>query len=161
MSLKSKFIFILSFFLIPVISFAQNVGQCGWGSKLFDGQGGIFPQVLAVTTNGTSGNQTFAISSGTSGCTQNGVVRSSWRTAVFIDSNMNKLARDMSRGEGEAIDSLAEVMEVQKEDQESFKLVLKENFDKIFSEDSVTSEQVLASINSTIKKHPELNKYTV
>ena len=38
---------------------AANVGSCGWGSKVFDGQSGMGPQVLAVTTNGTSGNQTF------------------------------------------------------------------------------------------------------
>ena len=54
----------------------NNVGSCGWGSKVFDGQSGIAPQVLAATTNGTSGNQTFAITTGTSGCTQDGAIRS-------------------------------------------------------------------------------------
>ncbi|HKB84382.1 MAG TPA: DUF3015 family protein, partial [Burkholderiales bacterium] len=57
---------------LPAMAFADNVGTCGWGSKLFDGQKGAAPQVLAVTTNGTFGNQTFGISSGTSGCTQDG-----------------------------------------------------------------------------------------
>lgn len=59
----------------------NNVGSCGWGSKVFEGKSGIAPQVLAVTTNGTSGNQTFGITFGTSGCTQDGVVSSSWKTA--------------------------------------------------------------------------------
>ncbi|HEY8553803.1 MAG TPA: DUF3015 family protein [Burkholderiales bacterium] len=65
--------------LFPVAGMAageNNVGSCGWGSKLFDGQRGVVPQVLAATTNGTFGSQTFGISSGTSGCTQDGVVRS-------------------------------------------------------------------------------------
>ncbi|MDE2000936.1 MAG: DUF3015 family protein, partial [Burkholderiales bacterium] len=38
---------------------AQNNVGCGWGSALFNGQKGVAPQVLAATTNGTSGNQTF------------------------------------------------------------------------------------------------------
>lgn len=48
----------------------NNVGSCDWGTKLFEGQSGIAPQVLAVTANGTFWNQTFGISFGASGCTQ-------------------------------------------------------------------------------------------
>ncbi|MGH8759512.1 MAG: DUF3015 family protein, partial [Burkholderiales bacterium] len=61
---------------LPALAFADNIGSCGWGAKLFDGEKGTAPQVLAVTTNGTFGNQTFGISSGTSGCTQDGTVTS-------------------------------------------------------------------------------------
>src|SRR5262245_43787680 len=63
----------------------NNIGSCGWGSKLFEGQRGVAPQVLGATTNGTFGNQTFAITTGTSGCTQDGAVSSNWKTALFID----------------------------------------------------------------------------
>src|SRR5881392_1024005 len=84
----------------------NNIGSCGWGAKLFDGQSGIAPQVLGATTNGTFGNQTFGITFGTSGCTQDGAVKSSWKTALFIDGNKEQLARDMSVGSGETLDSL-------------------------------------------------------
>ena len=70
--------------LFPVAAMAageNNIGSCGWGAKLFDGQQGVAPQVLGATTNGTFGNQTFAITSGTSGCTQDGAVKSNWKTA--------------------------------------------------------------------------------
>src|SRR5688572_19648643 len=90
----------------------NNIGSCGWGSKVFEGQQGVVPQVLGATTNGTSGNQTFAISTGTSGCTQDGVVKSNWKTAMFIDGNKEKLARDMSIGSGETLDSLASLIGV-------------------------------------------------
>src|SRR5919109_4776775 len=108
--------------LFPVVALAQqnNIGTCGWGSKLFDGQSGIAPQVLAVTTNGTSGNQTFGITSGTSGCTQDGAVKSNWRTALFIDGNRDALARDMSVGSGETLDSLAHLLGVQEQDRVAF-----------------------------------------
>ena len=37
---------------------------CGLGTTIWAGKTGIFPQILAVTTNGTSGNQTFGITTG-------------------------------------------------------------------------------------------------
>ena len=129
--------------LAPMIANAEsdNVGRCGWGSKLMDGQSGIAPQVLAVTTNGTSGNQTFGITSGTSGCTQDGVVRSSWKTAMFIDNNVNKLAKDMSVGSGESLDSLANLLAMSNEDKALFFQVSKENFNTIFSSARVSSRE--------------------
>ena len=118
---------------VPSIALADNVGSCGWGTKLFDGQKGVAPQVLAVTTNGTFGNQTFGITSGTSGCTQDGVVHSTWKSAAFIDANMNRLALDMSRGEGESLRSLASIMNVSASDEATFGSTLQNNFAQIFS----------------------------
>lgn len=156
-----KKIIILSIMVfLPVMAFAQNVGNCGWGSKLFDGQRGIAPQVLAVTTNGTSGNQTFAITSGTSGCTQDGVVKSAWRTAAFIDNNMNRLARDISRGEGETLASLSELIGVAKADREVFATALQNNFDNIFAGENIDSNSVYTGIKNTLASNAVLADYS-
>lgn len=145
--------------VLPVSAMAANVGECGWGSKLFDGQQGLAPQVLAVTTNGTSGNQTFGISSGTSGCTQNGVVRSSWKTAMFIEKNKTKLSQNMSVGHGEALDSLASLMGVSKADKPVFEQVAKENFAKVFPSTDVSTKQVMASLREVLKSNERLSQY--
>ena len=137
----------------------NNIGSCGWGAKLFDGQSGIAPQVLAVTTNGTSGNQTFAITSGTSGCTQNGTVKSSWKTAMFIDNNMNRLALDISAGRGETLDSLAALVGVDASNKDRFNSVLKSNFESIFPTDTVSSGDVYASLKSVLASDNELSRY--
>jgi hypothetical protein len=146
--------------LVPAVVSAQNVGRCGWGSKLFDGQKGIAPQVLAVTTNGTSGNQTFAISSGTSGCTQDGVVNTNWKTAAFIDSNMTKLARDMSRGEGEALDSLATLLDVSAADKVAFNQTMQANFDTVFASEDVTTDAVRQNLVSVLNATENLSQYS-
>ncbi len=138
----------------------NNIGSCGWGTKLFDGQSGIAPQVLAVTTNGTSGNQTFAITSGTSGCTQNGTVKSSWKTAMFIDNNMNRLALDISAGRGETLDSLASLVGVDEANKSRFNTVLKENFGSIFPTDTVSSGEVYASLKTVLASDSELAVYS-
>lgn len=138
---------------------ADNVGGCGWGSKLMSGNQGIAPQVLAVTTNGTSGNQTFGISSGTSGCTQDGVVNSNWRTAMFIDKNMNRLARDMSVGNGEALDSLAALLSVKEADKEVFASTLREKFGVVFSSSEVSSEEVASNLKGVLSSSSVLAAY--
>jgi len=136
----------------------NNIGSCGWGSKLFDGQSGVAPQVLAVTTNGTFGNQTFAITSGTSGCTQDGTVKSNWKTALFIDGNKEMLARDMSVGSGETLDSLAHLMGVEAQDRAAFNQVAKENLWKIFAADSTAD--IMANFRQVLSANEQLARYT-
>src|SRR5262249_3309785 len=145
---------------VPVVAFAQqnNIGTCGWGTKLFDGQSGIAPQVLAVTTNGTSGNQTFGITTGTSGCTQDGVVKSSWKTAMFIDGNKDRLARDMPVGNGETLDSLAHLIGVREEDRATFNRVMQENVSRIFPSGSTTT-QVVVALNEVLRSDRALAQY--
>ncbi|MCR4347968.1 MAG: DUF3015 domain-containing protein [Sulfuricaulis sp.] len=137
----------------------NNIG-CGWGSKVFDGQRGIAPQVLGATTNGTSGNQTFAITSGTSGCTQDGVVKSNWKTAMFIDGNKEKLARDMSTGSGESLESLAKLIGVEDQHKAAFFQTTKDNFAHIFSTDNSSTDQVLASLKQVLASDSELAQYS-
>jgi hypothetical protein len=132
----------------------NNVGTCGWGSKLFAGQSGIAPQVLAATTNGTSGNQTFAITSGTSGCTQDGVVSTNWKTAMYIDGNRVALARDAAAGQGESLDTLAEVMGVKSEDRALFASTIKANFATVFA-----TEQVAANLKAVLASNAQLAGY--
>jgi len=145
---------------VPAIAFAQqnNIGTCGWGSKLFDGQSGVAPQVLAVTTNGTSGNQTFAITTGTSGCTQDGVVRSTWKTAMFIDGNKDRLARDMSIGNGETLDSLAHLIGVSEQDRAAFSRAMQANVSVIFPSGSTTDDSMIA-LRQVLRSDSGLSQY--
>lgn len=149
--------------LFPAIAVAQqnNIGSCGWGSKVFDGQSGLAPQVLGATTNGTFGNQTFGITSGTSGCTQDGAVRSTWKTAMFIDGNKETLARDMSVGSGEALDSLAHLLGVDAADRAAFNRIARDNMQRIFPRDNAETEQVVAALREVLMSDAKLARYTV
>jgi hypothetical protein len=149
--------------LFPAVALAQqnNIGSCGWGSKLFDGQAGLAPQVLGATTNGTSGNQTFGITSGTSGCTQDGAVRSSWKTAMFIDGNKERLARDVSIGSGEALESLAHLIGVEAQDRAAFARVARDNMRLIFPTDNAGTEQIVAALRAVLGADAQLARYTV
>jgi hypothetical protein len=149
--------------LFPLAAGAQqvpSVGGCGLGSKLFEGQRGVAPQVLAVTTNGTFGNQTFGISSGTLGCNQDGVVRSNWKTAMFIDGNKEKLARDMSVGGGETLDSLAQLLGVEEADRAAFYATTRQNFGRIFPAADASTDAIMASLKQVLAEHERLSAYS-
>jgi len=143
----------------PVLASADNVGNCGWGSKLFDGSTGPGPQVLAVTTNGTLGNQTFGISSGTSGCTQDGMVKSNWKTSMFIDGNKQRLARDMSAGSGETLDALAHLMGIEDADRAQFNRAAQQNLARIFPSDEVATEHVMGALKDVLSADAQLARY--
>jgi hypothetical protein len=144
----------------PTLAMAvDNVGGCGVGSMVFKGQKGIAPQVLAVTTNGSTGNQTFGITSGTLGCTQDGVVTSNMKTAMFIESNKDQLARDMSVGSGETLAALSHLLGVETQDQIAFNRLAKDNVARIFKTESVATEQVVASLREVLAADATLSRY--
>jgi hypothetical protein len=151
-----KLLVTAAFIAAAPMAFAQanNVGSCGWGSKVFQGQKGVAPQVLAATTNGTSGNQTFGITFGTSGCTQDGVVSSTWKTAMFIDGNRVQLARDTAAGQGESLAALMVVMGVSEADRGHFVTTLKDNFSTVF-----TGETVAANLRGVLAADARLAGY--
>lgn len=143
---------------IGVAQAAQNNVGCGLGSMVWDGKSGVAPQVMAATTNGTSGNQTFGITSGTLGCTQDGVVQSSQKLSMFTGENMDSIARDMSVGEGESLETMAELMGISDEHKGAFFTATKENFGRIFSSDA-TAEDVLANVNAVMADDAVLSQY--
>lgn len=85
---------------------------CGLGSMAWRGQSGILPQVAAATTNGLSGNQTFGITFGTSGCDPNGRVTGGTQKMVlaFMENNLEQFAIDVAAGQGETLTTLAGIM---------------------------------------------------
>jgi len=138
----------------------NNVG-CGLGSMVWEGAEGVGPQIFAATTNGTFGTQTFGISSDTSGCAPNGKVSLNQKTAMFIGPNMNRLAQDMSRGEGETLASLADVMRIEPGDRTAFFAATQKNFDRIMPTENVTAEEMADGLVAVLSADPQLHRYTV
>lgn len=120
-----------------------NTG-CGLGSLIIKDQSTVVMQVLAATTNGTSGNQTFGISSGTLNCSQPSTVASNDKLNKFVADNMDELALDISAGQGETLSTVATLLNVK--DVSSFNAKLKANFSNIYANENVNSAKVIDSI---------------
>ena len=140
-------------------SFAASDAGCGFGTMVFEGKEGIAPNAMAATTNGVFGNQTFGMTSGTLGC-DHSAAKGFMALNKFLDSNIDKVARDMSRGEGEALESLASLLGIKDQAHQSlFFSYTKENFNKIYSNANVTRTDVLASLTSIMKNESTLKQY--
>ena len=121
----------------------ENTG-CGLGSIIIKNQNTVVLQVLAATTNGTSGNQTFGITSGTSNCDKPSNFVSNDKLNKFVSENMDELAMDISAGQGETLTTVAKLMNV--EDTKAFSSKLQANFTNIYTSENVTSANVIDSI---------------
>lgn len=136
---------------------APGGGGCGWGNLLFDGQSGPAPHVLAVTTNGTSGNNTFGMTTGTNGCKTDGAIGYGGKS--LFASIMNEFSEDVAAGHGEALNAVAVMMGVQPEDRQTFAEVAHENFAVLFPSENVTAEEVMTSLETVMKSDARLAKY--
>ena len=110
---------------------AHDSTGCGLGSMAWRGESGPAPQVLAVTTNAFFGSQTFGISSGTSGCDPNGRITGGTQKMVFnfIENNMEQYALDAAKGEGETLQTLAGMLNM---DEEKFAKISQQHFATLF-----------------------------
>lgn len=138
------------FLMLASTAQAHDSTGCGLGSMAWRGQSGLIPQVLAVTTNGFFGTQTFGISTGTSGCDPNGRITGGTQKMflTFLENNMEQFAFDASRGEGETLYTIAGILNVPVS---QVAAVSKEHFNEIFSSDDVevvaVAEEMLALLN--------------
>jgi hypothetical protein len=125
----------------------DNCG-CGLGSMLFEGKSGFVQQILASTTNGSFGSQTFGISSGTSECKQPTQFASNEELNIFVAENMDNIAKDVAMGKGEYLDTLAGRMDVPESNRVEFSQMLQDNFLKVFPDASVSHADVIENIAS-------------
>ena len=129
---------------------------CGVGSTIWEGQSGKIAKILAGTTNGIFTNQFLGITFGTLGCSGNGKVTA--QVVTFTNENAEVLARDMAVGQGESLNVLAELMNIQSTDKARFFEVTKANFSQIYAADH-NSAQVLASLQQVMANDAVLKAY--
>jgi len=120
---------------------------CGLGEQLIKNPDSAVMYALQATTNGTSGNQTFGITFGSLGCKKVKFVMND-RAQEFVASNMDALAKDMSKGQGESLSTLAELLEVK--NKSAFYAALQSNYNSIYANSQVEMSDVLGSVSSSI-----------
>ena len=157
----NRFILVVLLALAPAaVALADPDIGCGPGTQVWEGNTGVAPKVLGATTNGFVGAQTFGITFGTLGCNQGGTVTADARLRMFAGANLDRLARDMARGDGETLATFAYLLGVSDEDRNDFFVFTKVHFPEIFSGTNVTENEVLASLNDLMSRDPKLAVYT-
>ena len=131
---------------------SQNNTGCGLGSMILGeaANDSILLQAFAATTNGTFGNQTFGITSGTSDCKQPSKIVNNERLNEFVVANIDSLAKDIAKGQGESLDTVAELMNIPSEKRAMVYVQLQANFSNIFTSERVEAADVIDNIASVI-----------
>lgn len=122
---------------------------CGLGSLVFKENDKT--QILAATTNGTFGTQTFGITSGTSNCASGGVMKSQREQAAFAEVNFSDLKRNMAGGGGEFLMSFATLLGCEDAAKPALAKMTQANYETIVKTDNSSPLEMLSALKTAIK----------
>jgi hypothetical protein len=140
---------------------AASSKQCGIGDRVFPDKTGTGQKLGALTTNfwtfkGIS--TTFEIA----GCTEKDNIfkkASTERVRHYAGHNLDHLALDMARGEGEYLEALAHLIQIDADHRAAFRNLTQERFTTLFAHDDVTSDEMLGVLQLIMSEDEDLSAY--
>lgn len=133
---------------------------CGLGAQIFN-EKSILHQTLAATTNGSFGTQTFGITTGTLGCSNNGKFVSNEHATMFANLNFDNISQEMAQGGGEHLASLATLLGIPAEQQAAFFAMTQEKYSTLIQSGEPTPVAMLKALQETMATHPVLAKVSL
>jgi hypothetical protein len=140
--------------LFSVVTWAAGDAGCGLGSLVMQKNSKV-SQILAMTTNGTFSSQLFGITSGTSNCSSNAIVKNKSEAIRYAEANFENLKIDMARGQGESIFSVGSLLGCQGQSLVEFSRMTQKNFSEIVPENAAPA-QVIDALDQKIKNDQNL-----
>ena len=134
---------------------------CGIGSTIWEGNNGTLPWLAALTTDiftfkGIS--TTFEIA----GCTEKDNIfkrAESEKVRHYASNNLDRLAVDIARGQGEHLHAFTHLLRIVEKDQGEFTTLAQHHFDVLFAHDSVTADEFLTTLFHLLAEHETLSCY--
>ncbi len=123
------------------------------------GQSGLPSHVVASVTNGSSGNASFGMTSGTNGCSADGTLTYGGKSMINLGQIMDEFSEDVALGDGEALTAVAVSLGIVEEDRPLFKSALHANFDQLFPSAEVDAEALMSAIVAVMQRDVRLAKY--
>lgn len=146
--------------MTPIAALAAGnhpMAGCGLGYLLLSNkENEKVMQVLGATTNGTFGSQTFGISSGTSGCTQDGAVKLARAAEVFAEVNFESLRQEMAAGQGEYVNAFASLLARTEAQQTEMVRFLQSSYSDLFPSADTRSDEMLSTLSAKLSERPDL-----
>lgn len=131
---------VLGLWAIP--AHADNDVGCGIGTNLMKGKSGLVSHVLASCTNAYT-LQSVSLTFNMFGCDGKGQVTADAQIRRFAAANIDQLARDVARGEGETLAAFALLLGVPADQQATFAGFTQAHFVNLFPSESVDSNQMV------------------
>jgi hypothetical protein len=115
--------------------------------------------LLATIFNGSTGNATFGMTTGTNGCSTSGKLGYDGHNLLAMTGVLEEVAQDMAVGHGEALTALSVSMGIPAQDRSHFDSVMHDNFTAIFTSKDITAGEVATNISTVMAKDPSLAKF--
>lgn len=115
-------------------------------------------QILMATTNGSFGSQTFGMSTGTLGCTDDGRVWAEQKVTMFAELNSDALAQEMAQGRGEHLASMATLLGVPQQQHAAFFGMAQAQYTSLAQAGDVSAGAMVKALNEGIATNPALAK---
>jgi hypothetical protein len=136
----------------------HTMSGCGLGYVLFGKEHPSDPvlQVLAATTNGLFANHLFGISSGTLGCTRDGLIAENIEAEVYAEVNFRSLLKEMAQGAGEHVHVFATLLGAGEAAQPKLLAFFREHYTNLIPSGETTPQEMVAHVRAALATHPDL-----
>ncbi len=145
--------------VISLIYASSAFANCGPGPIVVRKSKGALRQSLGASTNSTLlPTQTFAITSGTSGCRRSGLVRGEAEQRFFVALHMDNIVQELAQGQGRYVDGLASLLGCGSEVYGEFGRMAQENYASLFPAVEMKPRELLAAVKEQMRRHPLLSR---
>ena len=137
------------------------IAACGVGTTIWEGNESTGAKILAFTTNFWT-FKGISTTSEISGCGEEDNLFkkiSSAKLRYYASQNLDHLAVDFSRGQGEHLDAVAHLIQIRSEDREGFQALAQNNFELLFPHDNVTAGEMLEQLSQLMAENDALASY--
>jgi hypothetical protein len=135
-----------------------RAADCAIGGFVVNKRTGILEQLFAFTTNGTFFiTYAGAITTGTSGCSNSGIIQREYEQQFFVAANYDALSRDLARGQGEHLTAMSVLMGCPAALDGEFARVAQAHFGDLVTGGSDPAPALLATLKDELRGHPVLS----
>ncbi len=111
-------------------------------------------QIMIATTNGSFGSQTFGMTTGTLGCTDNGQWWAEQKAMMFAELNADALKQEMAQGGGEHLASLATLLGVPDRQHGAFFAMAQEHYTELSDASDLSATTMVKAMKDAVSSDP-------
>ena len=150
--MSKMIIALFALLLTGMVQAADSSSGCGIGWQVAKDTSLVSSSTRAIV-NATFSN-TIAMTLGTSGCTKHTIVYNEKQGIHFVESNMNSLVVEMSKGNGEFVTGLAQVFGCQ--NAKAFGSMVQSKYESVLPTENVTGVELYNNVKAQIKNNAVL-----
>ncbi len=137
------------------------IAACGVGTTIWEDNEGTGAKILAFTTNVWT-FKGISTTSEISGCGEEDNLfkkASSAKLRHYANQNLDHLASDFARGQGEHLDAIAHLIQLRAADRDEFRALAQDNFESLFPHDHVNAGEMLSRLRQLMIENDTLAIY--